>query len=298
MVRRVPSALAGAALSILVLGACSIAPNSDPRVTAIEPAFGYEGETTEVTLTGEGFSLRASRDVSCGGAPLVVDDGFEGELGDAVLEEVVWVDARTLTARVPGTLAVGFHDLVVVAPSGDTVELVDAFEVRSPAGDSDSDSGLDSDTDGDTDTDSDADTDTDPDTDIDTDTGSDSDTGSDAETEVECGDGALLWGLCWYLGAGGQSCLEVCALHGGYAEETSDHVGVPAQGGSLAECNEIFTALGYFYGTVEGTRDDGLGLGCHRWGGDVLWWLTDPPFDPAHSVLEAERVCGCLGVGG
>jgi hypothetical protein len=169
--------------ALALLWSCSISPSSSAQVMSVEPAFAYQGEATEVTITGEGFALRASRDVSCGGAPLMVDDGFEGTLGDETLEEVVWVDARTLTARVPGTLAVGFHDLVVTTPSGDSVALPDAFEVRGSGGDLDSDS--------DSDTDIDTDADTDPDTDTDSDT--DSDTGSDAVVGdgIEC-DSAMV----------------------------------------------------------------------------------------------------------
>jgi hypothetical protein len=145
--------------ALCLLWSCSISPSTDARVTEVEPAFGYEGEATEVAISGEGFALRASRDVSCGGAPLMVGDEFDGELGGEALEEVVWVDEETLTARVPDTLSVGFHDLVVITPSGDSVELEDAFEVRDPGGDSDSDTDVDSDTDADTDADADTDTD-------------------------------------------------------------------------------------------------------------------------------------------
>jgi hypothetical protein len=115
------------------------------------------------------------------------------------------------------------------------------------------------------------------------------------EPVPECGtDGALLWGICWYLGSPGQSCMDVCGSHGGYADTTPQYVGVESQGGSLEECEQIFTALGYT-GTVNaGYRDDGRGLGCHRWNDGVLWWLDSPAFDPTHSMDPASVACGCL----
>jgi hypothetical protein len=215
-----------------------------------------------------------------------LDDEFVGALGENALEEVAWVDEGTLTARVPATLAVGLYDLTVTTPAGDSVTLPDAFEVRDPGGESDSD----------TDIESDSDTDGETDGDTDTDAGADSDTDTDADTD--CGGGAPLWGICWYLGGAGQSCLDVCALHGGYVSEVPEYVGIASQGGSLAECGEIFAALGYADVVIEGARSDGLGLGCHRWEDGVLWWLNFPAFDPADSVSAAELACGCVGDAG
>ena len=114
--------------------------------------------------------------------------------------------------------------------------------------------------------------------------------------DVDCGEGELLWGICWFLGAAGQSCNEVCAGEGGYSDETVDHVGTTGQGGSIEDCTTIFTALGYD-GTVQaGYRDDDLGLGCHRWSDGVLWWLEDhPDFEPVDAHGGAQVACGCLG---
>jgi hypothetical protein len=77
-----------------------------------------------------------------------------------------------------------------------------------------------------------------------------------------------------------------------------EHVGIESQGGSLAECAQIFEALGYTDEVNEGFRDDGLGLGCHRWSDGVLWWLWDPAFDPGDAAGPAQMACGCLGSGG
>jgi hypothetical protein len=155
-----------------VLGwSCSLSTGGSPTVTAVEPAYAYVGEAVDVEITGRGFALDASRDVSCGDTPVSLDDGYDGALGETILEDVVWVDEGTLAAHVPATLPAGLYDLTVTTPAGDVVELVDAFEVREPGGDTDADT--------DTDVDSDTDSDTDSDSDTGSDTGTDSDTGSD-----------------------------------------------------------------------------------------------------------------------
>jgi hypothetical protein len=40
-------------------------------------------------------------------------------------------------------------------------------------------------------------------------------------------------------------------------------------------------------------REDGLGLGCHRWDGEYYFWLHEPNFDPSHNTTLAQVVCGC-----
>lgn len=145
-----------------------------------------------------------------------------------------------------------------------------------------------------------ADTQADQPPDTPTDSGEDpapdtADVDAESDPTPECGsDGVLLWSICWYLGAPGQDCYGVCASHGGTADDAPRHVGVESQGGSLADCEEIFTALGYTGTVSEGYRDDGLGLGCHRWSDGVLWWLNTPAFDPGHSADNAQVACGCI----
>jgi hypothetical protein len=110
----------------------------------------------------------------------------------------------------------------------------------------------------------------------------------------ECGtDGALLYGICWYLGSAGQDCFEVCGSHGGYDDDTPEYVGTPSQGGSVEECEAIFEALGYTDTVSPGYREDGRGLGCHRWSDGSLWWLDSPDFDPSDSMEPSQAVCGC-----
>ena len=109
----------------------------------------------------------------------------------------------------------------------------------------------------------------------------------------ECS-GSLHLGVCWYLAEPGTSCLDACAEHGGYASDATGYVGTPAQGGDRSQCADILQALGYSGNVQSGTRLDGRGLGCHRFGGEDLWWLSSPAFDPEDSNPSAEVVCGCL----
>ena len=114
------------------------------------------------------------------------------------------------------------------------------------------------------------------------------------DAPVECGtDGALLWGICWYLGDFTQNCYTVCSAHGGYHPDTPEHVGTPSQGGSVEECGEILEALGYSGTASEGYREDGLGLGCHVWRDGSLWWLDSPDFEPGDTAENGQIVCGC-----
>ena len=115
---------------------------------------------------------------------------------------------------------------------------------------------------------------------------------------ADCGTGVRLWGICWYLGAAGDSCIDVCSTHGEYVDSVPEYVGTASQAGSLEECAAIFAALGTGGVVSEGYRVDGNGLGCHRWEDGALWWLSTPDFDPADAMDQAEVVCGCTGDAG
>lgn len=109
-----------------------------------------------------------------------------------------------------------------------------------------------------------------------------------------CGtDGALLYGICWYLGDFTENCYTVCSSHGGYDSDTPEYVGTPSQGGSIEECSAILEALGYSGTVSEGYREDGLGLGCHVWRDGGLWWLDSPDFEPGDTAENGQIVCGC-----
>ncbi|HYO66524.1 MAG TPA: hypothetical protein VEU33_10605 [Archangium sp.] len=83
-------------------------------------------EPVSVVIEGENFLPLATQHLG-GGAPVTMDNHFEAFLGEVALEDVTWVDARTLRARVPGGLAPGWHSLAVVSPLGERVELPRAY---------------------------------------------------------------------------------------------------------------------------------------------------------------------------
>src|SRR5512137_2781188 len=68
--------------------------------------------------------------------------------------------------------------------------------------------------------------------------------GSSSDGESGCG-GAVLGGACWYKGALGESCTQVCAPHGGYSAATASWAGSPTAGDRTneANCQAVAAAL-------------------------------------------------------
>jgi hypothetical protein len=104
--------------------------------------------------------------------------------------------------------------------------------------------------------------------------------------------GPARGGICWYLGPLGSSCQQVCASHGQPAPEAATHVGTASQGGSLSECVILMGLLGVNGAPANGTRSDGLGLGCHVYN-TAPWWLRAPNFSVTANHASAKLVCGC-----
>ena len=105
--------------------------------------------------------------------------------------------------------------------------------------------------------------------------------------------GVTYGGICWYYGALGSSCQQVCANHGQPATEAATFVGTSTQGGSAAKCGLIFGLLGIDTTPKSGTRSDGLGLGCHFYQTTGYWWLSSPAFSVTASQGNSSLVCGC-----
>ena len=110
--------------------ACAPAPEP-PRVDAVSPDWGWQGEDTTVTLTGAAFF------------PDVQVSTYEADAGEVDVNFQVWIetptptaltfvqllDYGTLAAQVPAGLDVGLYGLRVVTPSGLSDTLPDAFSV-------------------------------------------------------------------------------------------------------------------------------------------------------------------------
>lgn len=71
--------------------------------------------------------------------------------------------------------------------------------------------------------------------------------------------GTRVGEYCWYLGAKGQSCDEVCAPHGGYHDATRFYAGST---GTNAQCTNVLNALGAPSGAAGLRTDDISAGGC------------------------------------
>lgn len=118
-------------LALLVAAACAGEP---PRVDEVVPRAVEEGSGAEITVRGAGFHWRYDSLTN------EVSGSFKVRAGDLPLEDVAWIDATELRARVPGMLAAGRYDVTVEGPFGsDTRE--GALQVRPAADDDESDAG-------------------------------------------------------------------------------------------------------------------------------------------------------------
>jgi hypothetical protein len=105
--------------------------------------------------------------------------------------------------------------------------------------------------------------------------------------------GVRYSGICWYLGAQGSSCQQVCTDHGQPATNAASYIGTTTQGGSISQCKTLLGLLGINSAPVNGTRSDGRGLGCHWFTKTTAWWLSAPNFNAASSEANSQLVCGC-----
>ncbi|MDB4989704.1 MAG: hypothetical protein JWN04_4882 [Myxococcaceae bacterium] len=127
-----------------------------------------------------------------------------------------------------------------------------------------------------------------------TDAGAAADAGAPDAGVTNCA-GAPAVGLCWYLGAFGASCDETCTSHGGFDSRAIVHVGTTKQGGSLSDCSQILSALGFTSAAYHAYRTDDYALACHMWRSGVTYWLDDPSafFRSSSSGPLARLACGC-----
>lgn len=125
------------ALIITLCAACAEPDRSVPTPTSVTPLRGAESAAVAVTVFGEHFDPLVFADYRRASQSLL-SVGFSAQLEDEAgaalpLEEVLWLDARTLTAVVPATTPRGHYSLVVTDPQGRSGRLTDAFQVVSSA---------------------------------------------------------------------------------------------------------------------------------------------------------------------
>jgi hypothetical protein len=128
-------ALRLAGLLALALACGGRDPASDPGLaptpTSVAPAEGWATVPTAVVIHGGNFLVRTVQAAS-GGAPSV-DTRHRAWLGGVELQDVAWVDARTLHATVPPGVPAGPQPLTVENALGGRGELASAFLVRTGA---------------------------------------------------------------------------------------------------------------------------------------------------------------------
>jgi hypothetical protein len=111
------------------------------------------------------------------------------------------------------------------------------------------------------------------------------------DTTACVGCGARLGGACWFLGAFGESCADLCGGRGlAYDEATRSFTGSDAP--SFDDCEDLVREL---TGSAIGGAADGdcaSGLGCHLdTGANAVRCVT--PETSAEAADDVRRVCAC-----
>lgn len=106
-----------------------------------------------------------------------------------------------------------------------------------------------------------------------------------------CCAGEIVGGYCWYLGAAGDSCTEVCASHGGYNSATLTYAG---SDGTDARCNSVLEALGSS-GTLTPSSacTNTCNVGCMIHINATRYRITTNPTIEGSSYANYKRACAC-----
>lgn len=109
--------------------------------------------------------------------------------------------------------------------------------------------------------------------------------------------GVMIGGYCWYAGAKGQSCTQVCASRGGVnITGTRNYVG---SGGNITNCTNVSSALGLTIGSPTDSNSCSSGLqymGCGEYTSifGVRIVRCSNAATTADSTIGAfRRVCAC-----
>lgn len=117
------SGLTLALFGVLPLASCG---SEAPRIDSVEPRVVEEGTATEVTVRGAGFHWKYDS------LAHTVTGTFKVHAGDVPLDDVTWVDAGELRARLPGAVVAGRYAVRVEGPTGSATR-ADALFVRPAA---------------------------------------------------------------------------------------------------------------------------------------------------------------------
>ena len=125
-------AAAFGAVAAVVVGAGCTLQADPPTVSELEPAWGYNGENTDIEIRGEHFypTVIVSESTNAGGR---IEGTFQAWLerdGEAFrLDEVRHLTYDRLGAEVPAGMETGVYDLRVQVPSGAETVMESAFTV-------------------------------------------------------------------------------------------------------------------------------------------------------------------------
>ncbi len=115
----------------------------------------------------------------------------------------------------------------------------------------------------------------------------------DVSPPLAC-DGIVVNDTCWWFSQNnGDSCDDVCALHGGYDEATRTFAG---SDGSDANCNQVMTALIPLGAGVDpdGAENQSGALGCAQdFSGTAFTVRFTDPTTSAASGFNIRRACAC-----
>lgn len=105
--------------------------------------------------------------------------------------------------------------------------------------------------------------------------------------------GVMVGGYCWYAGAQGQSCTQVCSSRGGVnIAGTRNYAG---SGGTNAQCQSVLNALGHAGEVTQLACNDGMQYaGCLRYGfifGNLR--CTGAATTDSGNFSAASRACAC-----
>lgn len=111
--------------SVVVLGALmSCSPSSAVELTNLTPDVTGEGQEVEVTIVGRNLYGSVELEVDTSATP-TVRNHWVVQFGSDVLaaNRIRWVDSQSLQVRVPSTLMVGTHAVVVTTPNAERLLL-------------------------------------------------------------------------------------------------------------------------------------------------------------------------------
>ncbi len=118
------------ALAIALIGfmGCAEEKKISPSPNAIKPNKGWNGISTNIEITGEGFLVQIKEKLDEDDKAEIITN-ITASLEDNPLKGIIFHNSQKLTAIVPAGLPPGIYDLTITNPDGKTGILLEAFVV-------------------------------------------------------------------------------------------------------------------------------------------------------------------------